>query len=127
ALHALEAAAFEDATRYVELGLDLLPDSEVELRGVLLGLRGRTLRSMGRWADAERTWSEAIEMLEAAGEHEAEGDICYEMAIHYAWISRWEECLEVSGRGLSALGDQPSLQRAALLGLTAVVLSLAGS
>jgi tetratricopeptide (TPR) repeat protein len=49
------------------------------------------------------------------------------MAIALAWAFKWEECLLVAGRGLQALGDRPSTGRAALLGLSGLIVSLAGT
>src|SRR5439155_8889777 len=114
---ALGAAAFEDALNHLETALSLMPAAEGEARAMLLAAQGRAFRSLGFWGESLTSWAEAIDALEAMGKGELVGEVCTEMAFQLAWASRWEECLEVAGRGLSALGDASGGHRVALLGV----------
>jgi class 3 adenylate cyclase/tetratricopeptide (TPR) repeat protein len=124
---AQSAAAFEEALRNHESGLAIVPPDDREEFAWLKTGQGKALRALGQWDEAHAAWSEAIDVFEHLGLVSAVGELCDEQAFSFAWGLRWEESLLAAGRGLAALGEDPSLPRARLLGLSGVTLSLAGN
>jgi tetratricopeptide (TPR) repeat protein len=123
---AFGAAAFEDALRLYDSALSLQPADERRARADLLYKRGLARRSLGRWEEALTDWREALAAYEELGDVEAVGRVCPEVALQLTWGARWEEALEISRRGLVALGERVSADRCRLLARAGVVLSLAG-
>jgi class 3 adenylate cyclase/tetratricopeptide (TPR) repeat protein len=123
---ALEAAAFEDALRLYDSALSLQPTDDRRGRADLLRKRGLALRSLGRWEEALADWREALAVYEELGDAEAVGRVCHAVALQLTWGARWVQALEISRRGLVALGDRVSADRSRLLGCAGVTLSMAG-
>jgi len=123
---ALEAAAFEDALRLYETAVSLQPADDRRGRADLLYKRGLVRRSLGRWDEALADWREALAAYEEVGDIEAVGRMCYAMALQLTWGARWEEALEISRRGLAALGERVSADRCRLLARAGLTLSMAG-
>ena len=123
---ALEAAAFEDALRHYEAAVSLQPADDRKGRADLLFKRGLALRSLGHWEEALADWREALTAYEELGDVEGVGRACHEVSLQLTWGGRWEEALEISRRGLVALGERVSADRCRLLARGGVVLSLAG-
>jgi class 3 adenylate cyclase/tetratricopeptide (TPR) repeat protein len=123
---AFEAAAFEDALRHYEAAVSLQPADDRRGRADLLHKRGLALRSLGRWEEALADWRQALAAYEELGDVEAVGRASFETALQLAWGARWEEALEISRRGLVALGERVSADRCRLLARAGLVLSMAG-
>jgi tetratricopeptide (TPR) repeat protein len=123
---AFGAAAFEDALRHYEAAVSLQPADDCKGRADLLFKRGLARRSLGRWEEALADWREALTVYEELGDVEGVGRACHEVSLQLTWGGRWEEALEISRRGLVALGERVSADRCRLLARAGVVLSLAG-
>jgi len=123
---AFGAAAFEDALRHYESALSLQPADDREGRADLLHKRGMTQRSLGRWEEALADWREALTAYEELGDAEAVGNVCADITIQLLWGARYVEALEMSRRGLTALGERVSTDRCRLLGCAGMTLSMAG-
>jgi len=123
---AMGAAAFEDALRHYERALSLQPADDRGGRTDLLYKRGLALHSLGRWDEALADWREALTAYEELGDAEALGRVCRGITVQLLWGARYVEALEVSQRGLVALGERVSADRCHLLGCAGHSLSLGG-
>ncbi len=123
---ALLAAGYEDALHNLETAMGLGP-SEDRTKADLLFALGSTLRSLGRMDEGIARWREAITLYETLGEADAAGHACAEAVAQLNWAARWEEALEMSGRGLNSLGERPTADRSRLLINTAVIFSAGGN
>ena len=121
------AAAFEDALRHYESALSLQPADDRKERADLLFRRGMARRSLGRWEEALADWRESLAAYDELGDAEAVGHISVRIAEQLGWGSRWEEALEISRRGLIALGERASADRLRLLALAGAILSMSGN
>ena len=124
---ALSAAAFEDALRTYERALTLVPAGELELEATIKRGLGQAYRSLGRWAECQVSWGEAIDTYERLGQNGLVASLCGEQALQLAWGLRYEDALLVAGRGLAAVGEIVSVDRVTLLALSGVTLSLSGN
>jgi len=124
---ALEAAAFEEALRLYEQALSLQPLDDRGQRADLLFKRGLALRSLGRWEEALADWREALAAYEGLGDVEAVGHISWGMTEQLLWGGRFLEALEISRRGLIALGERVNADRCRLLAWGGLTMSLAGN
>jgi len=124
---ALSAAALEDAARLYDTALSVQASEEEALRPALLFKRGLALRSLGRWDEAVADWRKALATYEARGDAEAVGRISSDVTIQLGWGGRLMEALEISRRGLTALGEQMTRDRCRLLSSGGIILSMAGS
>jgi tetratricopeptide (TPR) repeat protein len=123
---ALGAAAFEDALRHYENALSLRPADDRSGRADLLYKRGLALRSLGHWEEALADWREALNIYEELGDAGAVGRISRDVCYQLVWGARYEESVEISLRGLAALGEGVSAERCRLLGAMGDILSGAG-
>jgi predicted ATPase/class 3 adenylate cyclase len=123
---AMEAAAFEDALRHYDSAVSLQPADDRRGRADLLYKRGRALRSLGRWEEALADWREALAAYEELGDAEAVGRLSSDVTAQLLWGARYVEALEISRRGLVALGERVSADRCRLLGCAGLTLSQAG-
>ncbi|MCH8814923.1 MAG: AAA family ATPase [Chloroflexi bacterium] len=124
---ALSAAAFERALHLFENAFSRQAAHEGPGRIDLLFKRGLALRSLGRWDEALRDWREALDAYEELGDAEAVGRISSEITVQLLWDGRFVEALEVSRRGIIALGERLSADRCRLLATAGLTLSAAGS
>ena len=124
---ALESAAFSQALRFFENALEVIDGDDPRARARTLTGLGAAHRSLGEWEKSRAAWTTAIDIYDELGEKEIVGANCYDMATALAWAFRWEDCLLVAGRGLEALGDGRSQHRVSLLGLSGLIVSLAGN
>jgi class 3 adenylate cyclase/tetratricopeptide (TPR) repeat protein len=122
---ALEAAAHDEALRYLDAALALHSVNDRARADMLFG-SGRALRSLGRWDEVIPRWREAIGLYEALGEIDAAGSACREAANQLSWAARWEEALEMAGRGLATLEGRVSVDRGRLLSEVAVMFAASG-
>jgi class 3 adenylate cyclase/tetratricopeptide (TPR) repeat protein len=121
----LEAAAHDEALRSFDAALALHRVNDRARADMLFG-SGRALRSLGRWNEVIPRWREAIGVYEAAGELDAAGRACREAANQLSWAARWEEALEMAGRGLAALEGRVGADRARLLAEVTVLFAASG-
>jgi tetratricopeptide (TPR) repeat protein len=124
---AIEAVAFEEALRHFDNALSLEPPGDVAGRADLLFKRGLALRSLGRWNEALADWQQALASYEELRDAEALGRISSDITQQLGWDTRFLEALEISRRGLMALGERVSADRCRLLAAAGMILSLAGS
>jgi class 3 adenylate cyclase/tetratricopeptide (TPR) repeat protein len=123
---ALEAAAFEEALRHYDNALALHPDDKSVGYAQLLSEYGLALRTRGRFEDAFTAWSAAIDLFEAAGEGQAAGNVCREIAIQLGWIGRAAEGGVWAARGLALTDGLEDTNRADLLVIMGVTVSWLG-
>lgn len=123
-IRALDAAAFPEALRAFEQGVDL--DVNEELRANLWYRLGQARRSLGLWEGAVEAWERALELYEGLGHVDAVGRLCAGIAQQMAWGARWPEAVGIAMRGLAALEGRPGPERCALLAIAGAVFSLAG-
>src|SRR5258708_2441866 len=121
------ASALQEALRSYESGLAVQPKQDRAGWARLRAGEGGAYRALGRWEECEAAWNEAIDTYEALGERDVVGKLCVEQALQLAWAFRYEEALLVAGRGLVAVGEEPSLDRMTLLSLSGVTLSISGN
>lgn len=123
---ALEGAAFAEALKYFEEACELgAPQPDAGRAGLLFRV-GLARRSLGHLDEGLAAWREALTLYEAAGDTESVGAVAPEIGLQLAWAARWPEALEIAGRGLAAIGDARTYDRARLLGIGGVALGWAG-
>jgi ATP/maltotriose-dependent transcriptional regulator MalT len=123
---ALTAAAFEEAIRYFEGALDLLPEDSLAERAVILEKAGHALRSLSRHDEAMANWRLALEGYRALGEADEGARLCCQIAWQLAWLGQAAETVELVEQELRALGNRESSERARLLGIAAFGSSASG-
>ena len=111
---ALAAAAADEAFYYFDTALSMEVEDERQ-KADLLFLRGNAYRGRGHWEKPLTDWSQAFDLYEAVGDVEGIGRVVSEMTIRLAWMNRWRELPEIADRGLRAIGDTPTRERALLL------------
>ncbi|MGH9003402.1 MAG: hypothetical protein ACRDYV_09760, partial [Acidimicrobiia bacterium] len=123
---ALDAAAYEEALRYFELARSTRePATPREGADLLFGL-GRAQRSLGNWDQAMQNWRESLDGYASLSEAEEVGRLCWELAWQEFLVGRIAEAVEMSQRGLDALGTGESPARVGLLALAGMAFGLAG-
>ncbi len=123
---AMEGAAFAEALKYFEEASELgaaQPDGD---RASLLFRVGLARRSLGHLDEGLAAWREALALYEAGGDLESVGAVTPEIGLQLAWAARWPEALEIAVRGLAALGEARTYDRARLQGIAAIALGWAG-
>ncbi|HEV8575230.1 MAG TPA: AAA family ATPase, partial [Dehalococcoidia bacterium] len=123
----MTAAAFEDALRHFDEALAFLPPGNPSGRAALLFKRGLASRSLGRWDDALNDWREALGVYEELSQSEAAGRVAWSMTIQLLWGGRYLEALEISRRGLIALGEVENGDRALLLAASGLTIGFGGA
>jgi tetratricopeptide (TPR) repeat protein len=123
---AMEGAAFAEALKYFQEACEIgaaQPDVE---RAALLFRTGLARRSLGHLDEGLEAWREALSLYEAAGDVASVGAVAPEIGLQLAWAIRWPEALEIAMRGLNAIGEARTYERARLQGIAAVALGWAG-
>jgi class 3 adenylate cyclase/tetratricopeptide (TPR) repeat protein len=123
---AMEGAAFAEALKYFEEACELgaaRPDIE---RAALLFRVGLARRSLGQLDEGLAAWRDALALYEAGGDVASVGAVAPEIGLQLAWAARWPEALEIATRGLAAIGDARTYERARLQGIAVVALGWAG-
>ena len=123
---AMRAAAFADAVDHFSHAVALVEQGEAGQRAELLERLAMALRSVGRWDDTMQAMDQAVELYKALGRTDALGRLYGVMAYQLGWSARWQESFTVAQRGLAALGDLPSGDRARLMAAAAWVIGLSG-
>jgi tetratricopeptide (TPR) repeat protein len=121
---ASDAAAFDDAVRYFEKALSLMPNDDQLGHAQLLERLAMALRSVGRWQDALATMNEALNRYQTLGQVEAIGRLGWAMVYQLVWTARFVEGVQVGQRTLAALGNTVSGDKARLLSALAFAISL---
>lgn len=123
---ALEGAAFAEGLKYFEEACELgAPQPDVERAGLLFRV-GLARRSLGHLDEGLGVWREALSLYEAAGDVHSVGAVAPEIGLQLAWAARWPEALEMASRGLAAIGEARTYDRARLQGIAAIALGWAG-
>lgn len=123
---AMDAAAFEDALRNYTNALSIQPSDNLLARAEIQARLGFAQRSLGEFEEALETWRQALDIYDELADPETRGSFYFDVAQQLGWAGRWDECLQITGRGLGAVGDEPSRARALLLDLAGAMLALAG-
>jgi class 3 adenylate cyclase/tetratricopeptide (TPR) repeat protein len=114
---ALEAAAFDEALRHYERAFAATPGDDRLATARLRERIAAANRSRGRNQIALETWREAIADYAALGEAAHVARVCLDAGLQVAFWYRAGEMLEFVHRGLDALGEHRTAERAGLLAL----------
>ncbi|RJP69006.1 MAG: hypothetical protein C4532_11680 [Candidatus Abyssobacteria bacterium SURF_17] len=101
------------------LSYSIADEIQAEIRCKL----GSALNALGRTDEALNEWRTALTLYEQLNKPEEVGNACSEIAPRLLWASRFQEALEISNRGLAALGDRINAARCVLLAAAAHVLA----
>ena len=123
---AFQAAAFGQALRDYDMAFTLQPDDDRAARADLLYKRGLARRSLDRWDEALADWREAADAYERLGDAEAAARTFESMCYQVLYGQHFADALELSQRGLAAIGRRDSFYRVRLLGWGGLTLSAAG-
>jgi class 3 adenylate cyclase/tetratricopeptide (TPR) repeat protein len=123
---ALQAAAFGQALRDYDAAFAFQPADDRAARADLFYKRGLARRSLDRWDEALADWREAADSYERLGNAEAAARTFESMCYQVLYGQHFAEALELSLRGLAAIGRRDNYYRARLLGWGGLTLSLAG-
>ena len=114
---AIAAGAFNEALSQVEKALSILETSSDLRHAELLRARGESLRGLGRWGPALKSFDEALQIFESVDAREETLAVILVMSDILLWTvadhGRSSELLE---RALSILPDEASAMRVSLLG-----------
>ena len=112
---ALEATAFEDASRFLEEALSLEVWEDDRDRAELLFLLGAAQRGEGRWEEALATWTDSLNRLEALDDTARYGEVAWHVGYQLLWAGRRDELAAILGRSLTRLEGTESVEHARLL------------
>ena len=112
---AMSSAGYEDALRHFEQAAAMTEVAVPAERPELFANRAWALRSLGRFEAALLDWEEAIQRYEALADPEATARMCFEASRDLWWLNRDPEAAVQAERGLAALGERETPQRAELL------------
>lgn len=87
---------------------------------------GMARRSGGHWDSAIDAWHQALDAYEVVGDEEPVGRLCVAASYTLSWAARFVEAVEIARRGLGALGERVSADRARLLGMAGVPVAYGG-
>ena len=123
---ALDTSAYEEALAHLERAAELEAVAAPRQRAELFFALGSANRRLGHWEAAVAAWQRSMEEYEALGDHEAVGRTCLEVGFNLAWANRITESVATYQRGLAALAEKVSADRARLLARLSVPLSYGG-
>jgi class 3 adenylate cyclase/tetratricopeptide (TPR) repeat protein len=123
---AMDGAAFAEALRYFEEACELHASQSDSERAAVLYRVGLARRSLGHLDEGLAAWREALALYEAVGDTASVAAVTPEIGLQLGWAARWPEALEIAGRGLEAIGDGLTGDRARLHGIAAIGLGWAG-
>lgn len=123
---ALEGAAFEDALAHYEAASSLQGAAEPAQRAALLFELGTARRNAGHWDTAIYAWRQSLDAYEGVGDEEAVGRVCLAASYNLMLAARFVEAVEMTQRGLAALGNRVSADRGRLLGMTGMPAAYGG-
>ena len=122
---ALESTAADEAFYYFDTALSMDVEDDRQ-KADLLFLRGNAYRGRGQWEQPLADWSQAFDLYEAVGDVEGIGRVAADMTIRLFWMDRWGELPEIADRGLRAISDAPTRERALLLAASGTGLAFGG-
>src|SRR5258708_4553182 len=122
---ALGAAAFEEALRLYEQAVAILPPDSPAGADARRQL-GMAQRCLGRWDEAMSSWEQCLATYERLGDADSIGLLCRIAAIQLSWQTRFRDALHLAAKGLAALGDRSTPDRARLMCFTGGTMSLTG-
>ncbi|MCH7891941.1 MAG: hypothetical protein IH921_10620, partial [Gemmatimonadetes bacterium] len=125
-IQALDGAAFEEALRQIDLALSIEEHPEERTHAELLRDRGTALRGLGRWKEAAQQWQETLPLFEALEDSEAVAQLCLVVARLLTWDVQLSEAIDLTGRGLAAVGTGENALRGELLAYRGALLQLSG-
>lgn len=117
---AMRTAGYEDALRHFEQAVAMAQVAEPAEQPELFANRALALRSLGRFEAALPDWEETVQRYETLGDPEATARMCFEASRDLWWLNRDREAAVQAERGLAALGDRETPQRAEMLAWTGV-------
>ncbi|MGH8993223.1 MAG: hypothetical protein ACRDZ7_17080 [Acidimicrobiia bacterium] len=123
---AMAGAAFEEALSHFERAVSLQEAAPPAERAALLVDLALARRSTGHWDTAIDAWRQSVDAYEQIGDVEALGATCVDAAMTLTFGFRHAEAAEMCQRGLGALGDRVSADRARLLDTFGLMLGYAG-
>jgi class 3 adenylate cyclase/tetratricopeptide (TPR) repeat protein len=124
---AMGAGAFEEALRHYEKASTFPEVAGPAARAALLAELGDARRCAGHWDTAIDAWRQSADLYDELGDAEGVGRVCEAAAYNLGWTGRWLEGVDIAERGLAALGERVSTNRARLLGTAAFPTAVAGS
>jgi tetratricopeptide (TPR) repeat protein len=116
----MRTAGYEDALRHFEQAVAMAEVAEPAEQPELLANRALALRSLGRFETSLPGWKEAAERYEILGDPEAAARMHFEASRDLWWLNRDREAAVEAERGLAALGNRETAQRAEMLAWTGV-------
>ena len=124
---ALEATAFADALVHFERATQLQPAEDQSALAGLLSQLGMAQRSLARLEEGIATWDRALQLYESLGDQPAVARLAADVSSQLSLLGRFPESAQVAMRGLAALGDRVTPDRARLLAQAGIVWSLMGN
>ena len=112
---AMSTAGHEDAFRLFQQAVAMAEVAEPAEQPDLFASRALARRSLGHLEDALPDWDKALWHYEESGDAEGAARTCLETSRDLWWLNRDAESLERAERGLAALGERETPQRAELL------------
>jgi tetratricopeptide (TPR) repeat protein len=82
--------------------------------------------ALGNWESAIEALETALDELELLQQPGEVAAVCRSAAYLLAWTGRFQEALELAGRGLSVVGKEATEDRCALLSFSGVMIAAAG-
>ena len=117
---AMRTADYEDALRHFEEAVAMADLAEPPEQADLYTQRGFARRCVGRLEDALPDWDAALRLHEDLGNAEDAARMCHEGSRDLFYLNRDREAMKLAERGLAALGDRETPQRAEMLAWTGV-------
>jgi class 3 adenylate cyclase/tetratricopeptide (TPR) repeat protein len=123
---ALDAAAFEDAARFIDSALAMISPDDKLLRTQVLERLGHTQRAMSHFEEAIDTWRDVMDGYNEAGDWESSARVNWHRGYLLTYMARFADAIANSQDGLDALGDRMVPDKALILGGRGAILALAG-
>jgi tetratricopeptide (TPR) repeat protein len=124
---AMAMAARREALTDFEQALSLLSPDDRRRRADLLARVGIARRGRGLLEQALEAWREALDIYEELRETREVARLCLEASLSLPWAGRFDTALEMTQRGLRALGREESAEYVRLLASGGLMLSVAGA
>jgi tetratricopeptide (TPR) repeat protein len=105
AARAMDAAAFEEALRFLDDALSVVSDDELA-RTKLLERKGWAVRALGRFDQCLEIFAGVVDTYIALGEVERAADVLRDMAYQYLWLGEFGDVMASNQRAVDLLGDR---------------------
>jgi class 3 adenylate cyclase/tetratricopeptide (TPR) repeat protein len=123
---AMAAAAYEDALGSFRNAAELRGWVDERARAETQTKVGLAQLALGQWSAALETLNKALDELERIGEIATVPSLCRQIAWLLGWGGRFQEALEIAGRGLSTAGGGTTEERCDLLSFSGALFGAAG-